>query len=84
MESANKGQNSLQSEVGDRGRSDRTSVSSAYVRMVNPGGNQPGPINSTGNQENIRYEIRHERNFIQKLRFLFSKILILISIFLMN
>ena len=50
--------NALHSEVGDRGRSDRTPVSDANVRMVNSGGNQPGPIRNTGRKKNSRNEYR--------------------------
>ena len=50
--------NSLHSEVGDRGRSDRTPVSDANVRMVNSGGNQPGPIRNTGRNPRSNYKLK--------------------------
>ena len=54
MESVKIEKNALHSEVGDGGRSDRTPVGDANVRMVNSGGNQPGPIRNTGRTINSR------------------------------
>ena len=54
MKSVKIEKNALHSEVGDGGRSDRTLVSDANVRMVNSGGNQPGPIRNTGRKINSK------------------------------
>ena len=54
MKSVKLEKNALHSEVGDGGRSDRTPVGDANVRMVNSGGNQPGPIRNTGRTINSR------------------------------
>ena len=84
MNHAQNEKNALRSEAGDGERPGRTPVGGVDARMVNPGVDQPGPIKSTGNQENIRYIIRNEQKLFKKTILLFANILILILSFFLS
>ena len=71
MKSANNVKNALRSEAGDGERPGRTLVGSANVRMDNPGGDQPGPINNTGSKENIKCVLKKNLKHIQITKILF-------------
>ena len=76
MNSAKNVKNALRSEAGDGERPGRTPVGGANARMVNPGGDQLGPIKKTGSKENIKCVLKKNLKHIRITKILFISTLL--------